>query len=163
MVCALATALAVMLVSGCAVNGGPSLSSAGDGIPPGATVAIAPPHDGDPYAEQFAAALTDAMRQRSFGIADDGQFVVQYGIAVRDATIGLATAGSNGEVEDISAERKRLLFDGCKAQRLRLTMTVVDRQQGSIARRSALEADGCAFSPDEVAGLADRLAAIAAR
>ena len=151
--------LAIGLVGGCAVNGPPLMRSTGDVLANNAQIAISAPREGNAYETEFSKALANALRDRKFSIVDDGDFVVQYGVAIRDASIGLVRAGDDDKAEVVSASRNRLLLDRCDAQRLRISITVLDRQNGGAVHRSTADVNDCEFPSAQAATLADQLAA----
>lgn len=151
------------VLSGCAVGGPASVSRSGTGLAPTAQVTLAPAPEGDRLASAFADALTDELAKEGFSVGANGRFLVQYGVAVRQASVGIIRADSDNNVITVSDVRKSLLLDKCAAQRLRITVTILDMGEGSVAQRSTLDANGCAFPGENAAGFAAEVARLASR
>lgn len=158
-VAALALASATLVLPACAVSGLPALQSSGAGVPAGASIILAEPREGHSFEEVLAAALADALRAEAFTVSDEGAYFLQYGVASRSSSISLIRAGDDNRVETVSAHRKKLLLDGCAANRLRITVNVIDRATGVVVNNTSVDVDDCNFDATDAAAFARQLAA----
>lgn len=160
--------LAAAALGGCAISKELQLESDGAGLPSGSAVSmamVAP--DGTPAAD-FAASLADALAARGHAIRDDAPFVAVSAFTRRSAATGTADAapppaGSNGDIAWISAPRRRGMFQSCAGERLRGTLALYSRADGSLVYRGSGEMDGCDFEDSDIAALASGLVGAAAR
>lgn len=145
-------------LAACSVAGVPIVQSTGEGIPPSASITIAEPREGSSYEAELSSALAAALQKRSFTVSDNGSYYLQYGAALRPSSIGVLSAGEDTEVKTVSDDRKKLLLDNCEAQRMRITVTVLDRASGAAVHNSTVDVDDCGFSESQAAGMASEIA-----
>lgn len=149
---------AMAFLAACTVTGPAQVASLGPPIPAGAQVAISAARDSNPYEAAFAAALARELAQRSIAVSPDGNYVIQYGLAQRDATVAVAGASQSTGIVTVSEDRRKLLLDECPAQRLRLSVTILDRKANAKHGGATLDVNGCEFSEDYVGDLAGEVA-----
>lgn len=162
-------ALAMLALAGCNVAAPLAIDSTGPGLSAQALVAM--PADASPGSDpaRLGAALQRAFSAHSVTVGKDGRYLADYAVSFRDAEGGLTTSTAAPDEKSIDWEarpRDGRLFDGCKAQRMRATLVLLDRQSGAMVYRGEGEATDCSFSDeamDEVAMalVADALAKFA--
>lgn len=159
----LVLALPVSLaLSACAVNSEMAVATSGTTLPGGAALVIAEPAKDAALEAGFAASLAKGLSGKGYTVSQEGAYLVQYGIAVRDASVALLRADETAGVEVVSPARRSYLLDQCKAQHLRLQVAAIDQLTGKSVRTATLAMNGCDFSAEDMAQLAsvaaDRLA-----
>lgn len=107
----------------------------------------------------FGAALAEALAARSITTAQGAPIIAEFAIAVREAEAGIADpAGStNDSIDWESRPRPRDWFDTCNATRLRATLLLLDRTEGTIRYRGVAETDDCNYDEVHLAELAEAL------
>ncbi|MCB2089008.1 MAG: hypothetical protein KDD98_09325 [Sphingomonadaceae bacterium] len=152
-----------LALSACAVNSEIAVATSGTTLPGGSALVIAEPAKGAALEAGFAASLAEGLSGKGFTVTQDGPYLVQYGIAVRDASVALLRADEVAGVEVVSPARRSYLLDQCKAQHLRLQVAAIEQLTGKPVRKATLAMNGCDFSAEDMAQLAsvaaDRLSA----
>ncbi|KLI62811.1 hypothetical protein [Aurantiacibacter marinus] len=107
----------------------------------------------------FGQILAEKLPGHSILLTDTAPVIAEFAISARDAGGGLADpAASTGDtVAWESRPRNRGRFDNCEAQRLRATLLLVSRVDGSVVYRGVGESETCAAGGQEMADLADIL------
>ena len=154
----MATLAGTLSLAGCSVTGPPRLAREGDGIPMGAGITIESAAPGHPLDAQMKTALTDGLRKAGYAVGIGGSHLLRYAIAERGANVGIARAGEEGGVEEVSYSRKGLLLDRCEAQRMRVSLVAYDLKSGNAAWRGSAEFNDCAFDTAELDRLAGAIA-----
>ncbi len=114
--------------------------------------------DGSLRAE-FAGALADALSADSVIMTATAPIIVEFAISARDADAGIADPASSA-ADNIAWEsrpRPRSRFDDCRAIRLRATLLLLDRAEGTIRYRGVAEKDVCDYTEPDLAELAAAL------
>lgn len=160
---------AILALVGCNVATPLALDSTGPGLSAQALVAM--PADTKPGSDsaRLGAALQRAFSAHAVNVGKDGRYLADFAVSFRDAEGGLTTstaAAGEKSIDWQARPRESRLFDGCKAQRMRATLVLFDRQSGAMIYRGEGEATDCSFSDeamDEVAMalVADALAKFA--
>ncbi|WP_299195955.1 hypothetical protein [uncultured Erythrobacter sp.] len=113
---------------------------------------------------RFAGALLDAFTFRGVTPQPEARLVADFSVSKGPAEIGIqrppapATTLETGP-DWIEPPRNSRRFDRCKAQELRGTLMLVDRQSGALVYRGTGTATECEFGEDELRALADGLVA----
>lgn len=163
----LLTAALAGCLTACAVSTPLEVRSTGDGLSQQSSVAFVGSQD-EPSEQRkaFAAALTQALSQRSLSVAPSGRYIAEYAFSISDATEGLVAGKPDKAAADAGAEpdwaarpRKKRTFDKCKAKRMRGTLVLLDRSTGKTAYRGEGGQIECSFANEDIAALADALVA----
>ncbi|MCB2083963.1 MAG: hypothetical protein KDD90_07930 [Sphingomonadaceae bacterium] len=152
---------AVLSLGACAVTSPIDVTSAGPGVASIDAIRLQSAASEEAQRAAFEAALHRALANSSIRLDKDAPYLGDFAIALRDARTGLAepqdTTGESGQVDWASDPRKRRLFDGCKAKRIRATLVILSRESGAIVYRGEGEADACGFTEKDYDRLAARL------
>lgn len=152
----------LLVLAGCAVASPFTLQSSGSGVP--ARTAIALPVDATPGSDQarLGAALQRAFAGHSVKLASDARYLADFAVSLSDAEAGLTTsveATSEKAIDWQARPRNRHVFDGCDAQRMRVTLVLLDRQSGAQVYRGEGEAIACDFAEAAMDEVAEKLVA----
>lgn len=151
--------LALGLAS-CAITTPVAIASTTGALPAGHAIELAPAETSHSTRARFATALEEAFRTHSVAIADGAPAIADFAFSSHDATSGVADPArqtAEGEIPWESHPRKRSPFDKCSAQRLRATLLLLSREDGSILYRGVGEADVCELGDEQVSALAEAL------
>jgi hypothetical protein len=152
----------LLALGGCAVATPFALHSSGPGLPPQTVVAMpAAPRIGSEQF-RFGAALEQAFAARAVKVSADGRYLADYALSLRDAEGGLTTAIDAKDRDAVvwkSAPRDGYPLDRCKAQRMRATLVLLDRQSGAMVYRGEGEATDCNFTDSAMTEVAKALVA----
>lgn len=153
-----ALALALM-VGGCAVSTPVHIASTDGRLPAETAVQIAPFETDGSLRANFGAALADALAARSITTTQGAPIIAEFAIAARAADTGVADPSNSGAdgIDWESHPRQRGRFDTCTATRLRATLLLLDRAEGTIRYRGVAEKDDCAYGQADLAELAEAL------
>lgn len=155
-------ALAAMALSACAVSSPPVIHvTASHVIPQRLQVVSGLPEGEVPGSEAsaFYAAFNQALEKHGVTVTPDSAFALTLAVARSGADAGITqSAGATGQpVKWRSAARRHGTFDGCKPQRLRVTVV-----GGENAQQQAPMADGeviaCRITDPVAGSLANELA-----
>ena len=107
---------------------------------------------------QWRAALQAAFASRSVNIQQGAPFLADFALSIRNAETGIATVSDNSkDIDWQSQPRRNRLLDKCKAQRMRGTLVIFRRANGSIIYRGESETDACRFGSAELTVMANEL------
>lgn len=153
-----------LTLAACVVSSPLEIRSSGAGLQRGAPVSLVRPDDADGLSARFASAVERALVDRSVTLAQDARFIADISVAKRPASAGLIR-GEGSEPEQgqepdwLVRPREKERFDKCEAQRLRATLVIYDRSNGSVAYRGSGQAIECAFGDSDLAEFARSLVA----
>lgn len=152
----------------CSVSSPLAITSTGEGLERGASVAFAPVEDAAPLEARFTATMENALASQSILLAENANLIAQISAAQSNASNGLLSgdwAATNDEDDQnwIAQPRRDRPLDRCNAQRLRATLTIYDRATGEVVYRGASEAIECSFGDEALDAFAQGLVADAMR
>lgn len=155
-----ASALAVAL-AGCAVATPAQITSTQGAMPTGVTVRMAASEADGSLRSAFAAALEQSLQAHGVTIETGGAMIAEFGIGARDASAGVANPAVSTPDNIVweSLPRESQWYDECEAIRLRATLVLLDRAEGTLAYRGVAESDVCSYSQADLRQLADVLVA----
>jgi hypothetical protein len=147
--------LAVFL-SGCTVSTPASIVSTQGRFPDHAEVQLAPYEADGSLRANFGRALSDALSADSVIMTATAPLIAEFAVSARAAETGIADpARSTGDnIAWESSPRARGRFENCHAIRLRSTLILLDRAEGTILYRGVAEKDGCSYSEADLNELA---------
>ena len=160
----IATALAGLL-SACAVSSPLQVTSNGAGAAPRSGVEL-PDLAEEPAEERraFANALQRALVAQSVRVAAESPLLAEYSFSIGEATGGTVagkgddvTAGA--EPDWIAEPRNKHWLDRCDAQRMRGTLVLFSRTDGSIVYHGEASQIACSFSDEDITALSNALVA----
>jgi hypothetical protein len=154
----------VLALSACAVSSPLEIRSRGAGLQPGMPVSLVRPEEDTGLNARFASAVERALTDRSLVLVEDARFIADISVARRDASSGIIRGEGTRPVEGQEPDwlvrpRDKERFDKCKAQRLRATLVIYDRSNGSVAYRGSGQAIACGFDDSDLAEFAQNLVA----
>ena len=152
--------LLVLALCACNVATPPRIASTG--MAGDHAIAFVRPEGAVGLRANFAESLSDGLRDSGVTLSADGPLIADFSIAKRDAREGLADPAAQQEgvaVNWDSAPRNRRIFDRCSAERLRATLVLFDRTDGSVAWRGSGELEACTIGKAQVEAMANALVA----
>ena len=125
-------------------------------------VALAPVEDRSGLQRQFATALSEALTGQGLGLSPEARLIADFSVAQSAASAGIVrgegATGPDAVDEDwLTAPREKRRFDKCEAQRLKATLVLYNRTDGSVAYRGSGEAIECAFDEADLKQFAQAL------
>lgn len=112
---------------------------------------------------RFGNALANAFARKKVSRSNDAPFLVDYGLAQSAASTEIREK-PRGETDgaparSVAIARKSSPFDKCAAQRMRATLSLIDRASGAIRYRGEATIVDCAFTEDDERAMANALVA----
>ena len=164
---ALLTGCALALCA-CSVSSPLAITSTGEGLERGASVAFAAVEDPAPLEARFRLVMEDTLASQSILLSDRANLIAQISAAQSDASSGLLSGDWAATIDEddqnwIAQPRPDRPLDRCNAQRLRATLTIYDRATGEVVYRGASEAIECSFGDEALDAFAQGLVADAMR
>ncbi|MEO0590876.1 MAG: hypothetical protein AAFZ11_09990 [Pseudomonadota bacterium] len=156
---AIASALGL---AACSVSSPLAITSVGDGLERGASLALVDPEDKGQLDARFRAAVKDALSSQSVQIADQSTLIAEVSASQSDASNGVLSGdGAQATDEDsqdwIARPRRDKPLDRCKAKRLRATVTIYSSAADGLAYRGSGEAIDCSFDDEDLRRFAQAL------
>lgn len=151
-------------LSGCAVTTPASIVSTDGELSQSAAIEMAPFEADGSLRAIFGAALRESLGNRAVAAGEPAPMIAEFAISARNAEGGIADpAGSTpSAIVWESLPDKSRWYDECEAIRLRATLVVLNRTDGSIAYRGVAESNVCEYNQADLRALADTLLADAA-
>jgi len=151
---------ALVFTAACAVSSPFTVNSTGTGVPAQASISLAGEETAGTHRASLHSALQRAFATEAVTLSDDGKYLADFSISIRNAEGGLTTsieAKDEAEIDWETKPRDSRLLDGCDAKRMRATLVVLDRATGQRIYRGEGEATECDFSGDAMDGVARQL------
>ncbi len=146
-------------LAACAVATPVAVESTAPGYGSFSSVALQQAESGQTQRMAFADTLRRKFGDHAIVINADAPLLADYAISLRNSETGLAEpsdgAASAQGIDWHSAPRKGRLFDKCEAVRLRATLVLLSKTEGSVVYRGHGETNACNASESDF----DRLAA----
>ena len=161
-------ALAASLTA-CAVSSPLSVTSTGAGFESNRRVALTAAEDPASLQARFTASVSQALSDQGLALDADAPLTADISVSQNTASSGIVR-GEGSKAEDtqnagepeqdwLTAPREKRRFDKCEAQRLRATLVIYNRADGSLAYRGSGEATECGFGEADLAAFAQALVA----
>lgn len=149
------------VLAACAVTTPVDVTATLGALPGATSVEVAPFSDDDSMRDRFGTALTDAFADANVRVATDSPVIAEFAIAERSATSGVADpeASSDEAIVWSSEPRDNDLLDKCVARRMRGTLVLLSRTDGSLLYRGVAESTDCDFEDSHFAAMANALVA----
>lgn len=150
-----------LMLSACSLAGNPSFEGYGPGLKTAASVSFHRAGDGAHHTV-YKQALERSFLGKGYSIAKDSTYVADFAISARSSDSAIAVVkDTDPDVAYVSAARERRFLQECDGERLRATLIVFDRSDGSLAFRGMRETDLCEVTEAAISAMADELVASA--
>lgn len=146
----------LVMLSACAIGANPQVSATGSGLAADSRASLATDPDVSADEQVLGAALQRALASQSVTLADDGAIKIDYSIAIRPSSVGIAHTADGKAIWESTARRGYLL-DRCRGERARINMAAFHRATGALVHRSTAEMDSCAITPAMLENLAGQM------
>lgn len=145
------------LLSACAVHSPPAIHASTGAAQGVSSVEFVSDASDAGLRKQFGEALAASFQAHGFSSEKGAASVADYSIGLRPASTSLDGHNANDAAQVRSASRGKVWTDRCEAQRLRATLVVYRRSDGSPAYRGEAESQDCDISDATVNALAELL------
>lgn len=155
-------AASATMAQACAVNPTPVMTAAQPLAVPADRVTLVEQDDAESGATQrlrFASELKAALAQHRIVLVQDSPLIAEYTISAQPSDLSLsepATAGDAGNAKS-QLSRKARWWDKCKVEKIRGSLTLLDRATGTLAAKSEAEYFSCKGDLSKLDDLADLL------
>ncbi len=143
-------------LTACSVVTPASITSTTGQLPQGQPLQLAPFPQDESLRGKFGQVLAEHMAAQSIILADDAPLIAEFAIGARGASAGLADPSTSTQDDVVweSPPRGRGKFDNCDARRLRATLILLNRAEGTVRYRGTAESNICDYGDQELADLA---------
>ena len=154
-----AVTLMTLSLTACAVTVPVNVTTTTGALPAGSSVELANYDRNESMRAHFGDALSEAFSSADIGLRGDGPVIAEFAIASRAADSGLADPETSTPENIVwrSQPRNPDWLDECNAMRMRATLVLLSREDGSLLYRGVAEAIDCDFSDAQYDAMADAL------
>ena len=156
---ALVCAASAAALSACTVSIPVEVTATQGALPASSVIELASYPTDESLRSQFGSALEAAFASHNVRLSSDGAVIAEFAVAERSATSGTADPAASTEENIVwsSEPRESHWWDQCEARRLRGTLVLLNRADGSLLYRGTAEAIDCDFGVDHLNAMAQAL------
>lgn len=145
------------MLSACSLTGNPSLERYGPGLDSSASISLHSLGQSS-FHTAYKEALERSFHSKGFSLTRDSKYIADFAISARASDSAIAVVkDTSQEIDYVSSSRERKFLQECDGKRLRATLIVFDRSDGSVAFRGIRESDVCEVTENAVSLMADEL------